>query len=71
MVAFTEEALGIMRQALAGEIVRRQSAHHAVEGYQAGPVPPKLMGLWLGAQKPKMLAVAGRSADGWISPLNI
>ncbi|MFD0508890.1 LLM class flavin-dependent oxidoreductase [Streptomyces chiangmaiensis] len=68
MVAFTEESLTVMRQALAGGVVRLQSPHHAVGGYQAGPVPPKPVELWLGAQKSKMLAVTGRSADGWISP---
>ncbi|MGW2069206.1 LLM class flavin-dependent oxidoreductase [Streptomyces sp. NPDC001953] len=71
MVAFTEESLTVMRRALAGEVVRLRSPHHSVGGYQAGPVPPKPVELWLGAQKPKMLAVTGRSADGWISPLNI
>ncbi|GGL12976.1 hypothetical protein Sme01_20300 [Sphaerisporangium melleum] len=71
MVAFTEESLHLMRRAFAGDTVRLQSPHHAVTGYHAGPVPPKPVELWLGAQKPKMLAVTGRSADGWISPLNI
>ncbi|MGW0082237.1 LLM class flavin-dependent oxidoreductase [Streptomyces sp. NPDC003393] len=71
MVAFTEESLGIMRRALAGGAVRLQSPRHSVTGYQAGPVPPKPVELWLGAQKRKMLTVTGRSADGWISPLNI
>lgn len=71
MVAFTEESLELMREALAGDVVRLQSPHHSVSGYRAGPVPPKPVQLWLGAQKPRMLAVTGRSADGWISPLNI
>lgn len=71
MVAFTEESLGIMRGALAGGAVRLQSPRHSVTGYRAGPVPPKPVELWLGAQKRKMLTVTGRSADGWISPLNI
>ncbi|WP_351235670.1 LLM class flavin-dependent oxidoreductase [Streptomyces sp. NPDC002133] len=71
MVAFTEESLTLMREALAGGAVRLHSPHHVVEGYRAGPVPPKRVELWLGAQKPKMLAVTGRAADGWISPLNI
>ncbi|MFG3660833.1 LLM class flavin-dependent oxidoreductase [Streptomyces sp. NPDC047706] len=71
MVAFTEESLGLMRRALAGETVRLHSAHHSVTGYRAGPVPARPVQLWLGAQKPRMLAVTGRAADGWISPLNI
>ncbi|GGJ34668.1 LLM class flavin-dependent oxidoreductase [Streptomyces brasiliensis] len=71
MVAFTEESLELMRRALAGTTVRLQSPHHSVTGYQAGPLPPRPVELWLGAQKRKMLAVTGRSADGWVSPLNI
>lgn len=71
MVAYAEESLHVMRAALAGGGVRLVSDHHAIEGYSAGPVPPAPIPLWLGAQKSKMLAVTGRSADGWISPLNI
>ncbi|POX45795.1 LLM class flavin-dependent oxidoreductase [Streptomyces sp. Ru72] len=71
MVAFVEESLGLLRTAMAGGIVQLHSAYHAVDGYRAGPVPPKPVELWLGAQKPRMLAVTGRLADGWISPLNI
>ncbi|MFI9419144.1 LLM class flavin-dependent oxidoreductase [Streptomyces werraensis] len=71
MVAFTEESLDLMHQALAGGAVRMQTPHHTVMGYRAGPVPATPVQLWLGAQKSKMLAVAGRAADGWISPLNI
>ncbi|MEW2382892.1 LLM class flavin-dependent oxidoreductase [Micromonospora sp. NPDC047707] len=68
-IAYTEEALTVMRRALAGEPVRHLSDQHAIEGYAAGPVAP--VPLWLGGQRPRMLAVAGRRADGWISPLNI
>ncbi|MFF3787714.1 LLM class flavin-dependent oxidoreductase [Streptomyces sp. NPDC001933] len=71
MVAYAEESLGLLRTALAGGAVRLDSPYHSIGGYQAGPVPPKPVGIWLGAQKPKMLTLAGRVADGWISPLNI
>ncbi|MFF3564979.1 LLM class flavin-dependent oxidoreductase [Streptomyces sp. NPDC002574] len=71
MVDFTEGSLSLLRGALAGGPVRLHSAHHTVEGYRAGPVPPAPVGVWLGAQKPRMLALTGRAADGWISPLNI
>ncbi|MFI7487358.1 LLM class flavin-dependent oxidoreductase [Micromonospora echinaurantiaca] len=70
-VAYTAEALQIMRWALAGDAVRFRGEQHTVEGYQAGPVPPGPVPLWLGGQRPRMLSVAGRYADGWISPLNI
>jgi alkanesulfonate monooxygenase SsuD/methylene tetrahydromethanopterin reductase-like flavin-dependent oxidoreductase (luciferase family) len=70
-VAFTEESLQIMRRALAGGQVRHVSDQHSVEGYAAGPVPPRPVDLWLGAQGPRMLGVVGRASDGWVSPLNI
>ncbi|MGR6923517.1 LLM class flavin-dependent oxidoreductase [[Actinomadura] parvosata] len=71
MVGFTEESLHVMRAALGGGGVRLLSEQHTIEGYAAGPVPPAPIPLWLGAQKPRMLGVTGRAADGWISPLNI
>ena len=71
MTTFTEEALGVMRQALAGGVVELRSAQHQIEGYQAGPVPPKPIPLWLGSNGPRMLAVTGRTSDGWVSPLNV
>jgi alkanesulfonate monooxygenase SsuD/methylene tetrahydromethanopterin reductase-like flavin-dependent oxidoreductase (luciferase family) len=71
MVAFTEEAIQIIRQALRGEMIQVSTQQHRITGYQAGPVPPQPVGVWVGSQKPKMLAVTGRSGDGWVCPLNI
>jgi len=34
-------------------------------------VPPEPVPLWLGSNGPRMLAVTGRSSDGWVSPLSI
>jgi alkanesulfonate monooxygenase SsuD/methylene tetrahydromethanopterin reductase-like flavin-dependent oxidoreductase (luciferase family) len=70
MIAFTEEALGIMRQALAGGVVEFRGEQHAIEGYEAGPMPASPVPLWLGSNGPRMLAVTGRSSDGWVSPLS-
>jgi alkanesulfonate monooxygenase SsuD/methylene tetrahydromethanopterin reductase-like flavin-dependent oxidoreductase (luciferase family) len=70
-VAYTAEALQVLRAALAGRGVRLASGQHAIEGYHAGPVPPGPVPIWLGGQRPRMLAVAGAHGDGWISPLNI
>jgi alkanesulfonate monooxygenase SsuD/methylene tetrahydromethanopterin reductase-like flavin-dependent oxidoreductase (luciferase family) len=70
MIAFTDEALQIMRRALAGGVVEFRGDQHAVAGYEAGPVPPAPIPLWLGSQGPRMLAVTGRSSDGWVSPLS-
>jgi alkanesulfonate monooxygenase SsuD/methylene tetrahydromethanopterin reductase-like flavin-dependent oxidoreductase (luciferase family) len=71
MVIFTEEALEVMRRALAGGVVEFRGDQHTVEGYEAGPVPPSPIPLWLGSAKPRMLAVTGRASDGWVSPLNV
>ncbi|MET9671016.1 LLM class flavin-dependent oxidoreductase [Streptomyces sp. NPDC006475] len=71
MVAFAEESVGVMRAALTGGVVRLHSPYYSIDGYRAGPPTPKPVGLWLGAQKPRMLAATGRLSDGWISPLNI
>jgi alkanesulfonate monooxygenase SsuD/methylene tetrahydromethanopterin reductase-like flavin-dependent oxidoreductase (luciferase family) len=71
MVAFTDESIQIMRSALRGGAVKADTPHHRIAGYQAGPTPPRPVEVWVGSQKPKMLAVTGRSGDGWICPLNI
>jgi alkanesulfonate monooxygenase SsuD/methylene tetrahydromethanopterin reductase-like flavin-dependent oxidoreductase (luciferase family) len=69
-IAFTEEALQFMRTALAGGVVEFRSAQHAIEGYEGGPVSASPMPIWLGSNGPRMLAVTGRSSDGWVSPLS-
>ena len=69
MIAFTDEALQIMRKALAGGPVEFRGAQHTVD-YDAGPVPPEPVPLWLGSQGPRMLALTGRESDGWVSPLS-
>ncbi|MBE8477436.1 LLM class flavin-dependent oxidoreductase [Streptomyces justiciae] len=71
MVAYAEESVDLIRRALHGSTVQLHSPYHTIEGYRAGPVPPWPTEILLGAQKPKMLSLAGRAADGWISPLNI
>lgn len=70
MVTFTDEALKIMRLVLAGRVVQFQGTRHTIGRYSAGPVPPATVPIWLGSSGPRMLAVTGRSADGWISPLS-
>jgi Luciferase-like monooxygenase len=57
------------RCALAGGGVAFRGGQHTVD-YAAGPVPPAPVPLWLGGVGPRMLAVSGRSSDGWISPLS-
>ena len=69
MIAFTDEALQIMRRALAGGPVEFRGDQHTVD-YEAGPLPPEPVPLWLGSQGPRMLALTGRESDGWVSPLS-
>ena len=71
MVEYAEESVQVLRASLRGGGVRVDSGHHHIGGYQAGPVPPAPVPVLLGSQQPKMLAATGRSADGWVSPLNI
>ena len=71
MVEYAEESVRVLRAALGGSRVRLASDHHQIDGYQAGPVSPVTVPVLLGSQQPKMLAVTGRSSDGWVSPLNI
>ena len=70
MIEFTEQALLFMRTALSGGFVELRSDQHTIEGYEAGPVPASPVPLWLGSNGPRMLAVTGRSSDGWVTPLS-
>ncbi|MFI7589875.1 LLM class flavin-dependent oxidoreductase [Spongisporangium articulatum] len=42
---------------------------HAVHGAKRGPRPAHDIPIWLGARKPRMLALLGRAADGWLPSL--
>src|ERR671914_251259 len=46
--------------------VRVDGEHHRVRGAKRGPAPAHDIGIWLGAYKPRMLALTGRKADGWL-----
>ncbi|MEU7588291.1 LLM class flavin-dependent oxidoreductase [Micromonospora sp. NPDC049230] len=47
--------------------VRFDGQHYRLGGAHPGPRPAHDIGLWLGVGGPKMLALAGRRADGWVS----
>jgi alkanesulfonate monooxygenase SsuD/methylene tetrahydromethanopterin reductase-like flavin-dependent oxidoreductase (luciferase family) len=65
-----EEALPILRASLNGErSLRVDGRHYQLSGAHPGPAPAHQIGIWLGAAKPRALALTGRSADGWIAPL--
>ena len=48
---------------------RFEGRHYRLDGARPGPRPPHEIGIWVGAYKPRMLALTGRAADGWIPSL--
>jgi alkanesulfonate monooxygenase SsuD/methylene tetrahydromethanopterin reductase-like flavin-dependent oxidoreductase (luciferase family)/hemerythrin-like domain-containing protein len=46
--------------------IRFEGEYYRVEGAHPGPPPVHPIGIWLGAYKPRMLALTGREADGWV-----
>ncbi|GAA0931820.1 hypothetical protein GCM10009554_15960 [Kribbella koreensis] len=63
-----EEAIAIIREVWAGGTggIRLAGKHYTVAGAKRGPEPSHEVSIWLGAYKPRMLAVTGRLADGWL-----
>ena len=61
------EAIDIVRAAWAAERgIRFDGEHYEVRGAQPGPRPAHEVEIWLGAYKPRMLALTGSKADGWL-----
>lgn len=50
----------------AGGGIRLAGKHYTVAGAKRGPQPAHDVSIWLGAYKPRMLALTGRLADGWL-----
>jgi alkanesulfonate monooxygenase SsuD/methylene tetrahydromethanopterin reductase-like flavin-dependent oxidoreductase (luciferase family) len=62
-----EDAIKVIRRMWSGERgLRYDGRHYALRGGHSGPVPLHPIGIWLGAVGPRMLALTGRRADGWI-----
>jgi alkanesulfonate monooxygenase SsuD/methylene tetrahydromethanopterin reductase-like flavin-dependent oxidoreductase (luciferase family) len=65
-----EEAVAILRASWTGAPeVRFDGQHYRLDGARPGPVSPHKIAIWLGAAKPRALALTGRLADGWAAPL--
>ncbi|MFC4072256.1 LLM class flavin-dependent oxidoreductase [Actinoplanes subglobosus] len=67
-----EEGIDVIRQLWdtgARGVVRVDGEFHRVVGAKRGPAPAHDVGIWLGAYKPRMLALTGRRADGWLPSL--
>ena len=66
------EAIDVVRQVWDTQArggVRVEGEHHRVVGAKRGPAPAHPVQIWVGAYKPRMLAVTGRHADGWLPSL--
>jgi alkanesulfonate monooxygenase SsuD/methylene tetrahydromethanopterin reductase-like flavin-dependent oxidoreductase (luciferase family) len=66
-----EEAIAIVRAMWSGERrgLRFQGRYYHLEGVHPGPLPAHAIQVWVGASRPRALALTGRLADGWVSPL--
>src|SRR6266849_10536376 len=66
-VSALEEAIQVIRLMWSGQHgIRFEGKFYGLDGAHSGPVPAHSIGLWLGAYKPRMLALVGRSGDGWV-----
>jgi len=68
-VSALEEAIAVIRLMWSGERVRFDGRFYQLGGVHAGPIPAHPIGIWLGAYRPRMLAITGRLADGWLPSL--
>jgi alkanesulfonate monooxygenase SsuD/methylene tetrahydromethanopterin reductase-like flavin-dependent oxidoreductase (luciferase family) len=65
-----EEAVAILRASWSGApALGFEGRHYRLAGARPGPAPAHEIGIWLGAMKPRALALTGRVADGWAAPL--
>ena len=67
------EAIGVIRQTWDTSQrggVRADGEFYPVKGAKRGPAPAHEVGIWLGAYQPRMLALTGRAADGWLPSLS-
>jgi alkanesulfonate monooxygenase SsuD/methylene tetrahydromethanopterin reductase-like flavin-dependent oxidoreductase (luciferase family) len=66
-----EDAIRIIRLFWSGERAISHAGHHySVSGVHPGPAPSHEIGIWLGALRPRALALTGRLADGWVPSLS-
>jgi alkanesulfonate monooxygenase SsuD/methylene tetrahydromethanopterin reductase-like flavin-dependent oxidoreductase (luciferase family) len=67
-----EEAVAILRSSWSGErSLRLDGRHYHLSGMKPGPPPAHSIAIWLGAAKPRALALTGRLADGWVAPMMV
>ena len=67
------EAIGIIRDLWdtdSRERISHVGTHYAVAGTKRGPRPAHDIGIWVGAYKPRMLALTGALGDGWLPSMD-
>jgi len=66
-VSALEEAIDVIRLLWSGQHgIKFEGDFYHLRGAHSGPVPAHPIGIWLGAARPRMLALIGRLADGWV-----
>jgi len=69
-VAALEDAISVIRLMWSGQRgAQFDGRFYQLRGVHAGPVPAHPIGIWIGAYKPRMLALTGKLADGWLPSL--
>ena len=66
-VSALEEAIAILRLLWSGQRgVSFKGKHYQLKGAHSGPFPAHPIKIWVGAYGPRMLALTGSQADGWV-----
>lgn len=71
-VTALEEAIDLIRELWRTDERRgvfTDGRYHRVHGAKRGPRPAHDIPIWIGAYKPRMLALTGRKGDGWLPSL--
>jgi alkanesulfonate monooxygenase SsuD/methylene tetrahydromethanopterin reductase-like flavin-dependent oxidoreductase (luciferase family) len=70
-LAALEEAVTIMRAMWSGQRrgLQFDGRFYRLGGVHPGPAPAHRIPVWIGANKPRALALTGRIGNGWVSPL--
>jgi len=67
-----EEAIDVIRLMWSDErSVSFDGEYYKLDGARPGPQPAHPMSIWVGAFKPRMLRLVGRTADGWLPSLGV
>ncbi|MEV6630281.1 LLM class flavin-dependent oxidoreductase [Actinoplanes sp. NPDC051470] len=67
------EGIGVIRDlwdTSARDRVQHDGTYYQVSGAKRGPKPAHDIGVWVGAYKPKMLALTGALGDGWLPSMD-